>query len=98
MAYPTTNWAKVELIFQATIPAEHLTIKAALEQGYHGALVDNFVLELDSLPPNAIYEQQGKKQLVKIVDVLGRESKPNKKGLLFYVYSDGSVEKKLIIE
>ena len=37
-------------------------------------------------------------QLVKIVDILGKESSPNKKGLLFYIYSDGTVEKKLIIE
>jgi hypothetical protein len=98
MAYPTTNWAKVELTFQATIPAQYLTIKSALEQGYHGALVDYFVLELDSVPPTAINEQQGKKQLLKVVDILGKESKPNKKGLLFYIYSDGTVEKKLIIE
>ncbi len=98
MAYPTANWTKVELTFQATIPAQHLTIKAALEQGYHGALVDDFVLELDSLPPNAINEQYGKKQLVKIIDILGKESKPNKKGLLFYIYSDGTVEKRIVIE
>jgi hypothetical protein len=55
-------------------------------------------LELDSVPPTAINEQQGKKQLLKVVDILGKESKPNKKGLLFYIYSDGTVEKKLIIE
>ena len=41
---------------------------------------------------------QQKKKLIKIVDILGRESKPNKKGLLFYIYSDGTVEKKLIVE
>jgi hypothetical protein len=40
---------------------------------------------------------QQKKKLLKIVDILGRESK-SKKGLLFFIYSDGTVEKKLIIE
>ena len=39
-----------------------------------------------------------KKKQFKIVDILGKESQPNKKGLLFYIYSDGTVEKKLIIE
>ncbi|MFT4802473.1 MAG: hypothetical protein ACI93N_002251, partial [Flavobacteriaceae bacterium] len=38
------------------------------------------------------------RQLLKIVDILGKESSPNKKGLLFYIYSDGTVEKKLFVE
>jgi len=37
------------------------------------------------------------KQLLKIVDILGKESK-SKKGLHFYIYSNGTVEKKIIIE
>jgi len=35
-----------------------------------------------------------KKELVKICDVLGREIKENKDGLLLYIYNDGSIEKK----
>jgi len=38
-----------------------------------------------------------KKQVLKIADILGKESK-SKKGLLFYIYSDGTVEKKLILQ
>lgn len=38
------------------------------------------------------------KKLVRIVDLLGRESKDVKNQLLFYIYDDGSVEKKIIIE
>ena len=98
MNRPTNEWDKVEITFQATIPAQHLTMKGMLEQGLHGALVDSFVLTLDSVPPNAIYEQQGKKKLLKIVDVLGKKSSPNKKGLLFYIYSDGTVEKRIVVE
>jgi hypothetical protein len=41
---------------------------------------------------------QHEKQLLKIVDILGEESQPNKKGLLFYIYSDGTVEKRIVIE
>jgi hypothetical protein len=96
--YPLNEWTKVDIIFQSIIPAQHITIKSILEEGIKGSLVDNFVLTLDSMPPNAINEEpQQKKQLLKIVDILGRESK-SKKGLLFYIYSDGTVEKKLIIE
>jgi hypothetical protein len=95
--FPVEGWTEVEIIFQATIPAQHLTIKSYLELGLHASLVDNFVLTLDSMPPNAINEQYGKKKLLKIVDILGRESK-SKKGLLFYIYSDGTVEKRIIIE
>jgi hypothetical protein len=47
---------------------------------------------------SAINEQQGEKQLLKIVDVLGKESSSNATGLLFYIYSDGTVEKRIVIE
>lgn len=38
------------------------------------------------------------KNLIKIVDVLGIESKIITNKLIFYIYDDGRVEKKLIIE
>jgi len=47
---------------------------------------------------SAINEQQGEKQLLKIVDILGKESKPTATGLLFYIYSDGTVEKRIVVE
>jgi hypothetical protein len=46
----------------------------------------------------SILELDSDKKLIKIVDVLGRESKITKKIPLFYIYSDGTVEKKIIIE
>ena len=39
---------------------------------------------------------QAKKELIMITDLLGRPTKEIKNQLLFYIYSDGSVEKKLI--
>ena len=40
-----------------------------------------------------------KKELMKIVDILGRVTKKqNTNTPLFYIYDDGSVEKKIIIE
>ena len=47
---------------------------------------------------NAIKENNSTKQLLKITDVLGRESKPTPNMLLFYLYSDGTVEKRVLIE
>jgi hypothetical protein len=38
------------------------------------------------------------KRLIKIVDLLGRETSNNKNQPLFYLYDNGSVEKKIIIE
>ncbi|MDC0204478.1 leucine-rich repeat domain-containing protein [Flavobacteriales bacterium] len=37
-------------------------------------------------------------RLLKIVDVLGRNSHQNNKTILFYLYDDGTVEKRIIIE
>ena len=38
------------------------------------------------------------KKLIKVIDLLGREAKENKNTPLFYIYDDGTVEKKIIIE
>jgi Leucine-rich repeat (LRR) protein len=46
-------------------------------------------------PPSAIQEHSANKKLLGIIDVLGRETK-NKP--LFYIYDDGTVEKRLTIE
>ena len=37
-------------------------------------------------------------KLKKITDVLGRDSEPKKRTPLFYIYDDGTVEKRIIIE
>jgi hypothetical protein len=38
------------------------------------------------------------KKILKATDLLGRETKGNKNELLFYIYDDGSVEKRIIVE
>ena len=38
------------------------------------------------------------KRLIKVIDILGRESKVLKNQPLFYIYDDGAVEKKMVIE
>jgi len=46
----------------------------------------------------AIDEITKYKELISIVDVLGKENKGTKNEPLFYIYDDGTVEKQIIIE
>jgi plastocyanin len=45
-----------------------------------------------------IKEHTTNKELLKVTDILGREIKGTKNKSLFYIYSDGTIEKKIIIE
>ena len=45
-----------------------------------------------------IEEHTTNKELLKVTDVLGREKKGAKNEPLFYIYNDGTIEKKIIIE
>ena len=47
---------------------------------------------------NAVEEQTTIKKLLKITDLLGRETKGSQNDVLFYIYDDGSVEKRIVIE
>ena len=38
------------------------------------------------------------KKLIKITDVLGRESKEKSNVRIFYIFDDGTVKKKIIVE
>ena len=47
---------------------------------------------------SAIQEQSSSKELLKVIDLLGRETKGKKNKVLFYIYDDGTVEKRIVIE
>ena len=98
ISYTDYNWERIEFVFRATIPAEHLTVKGMLTPGNHGSLLDNFVLTLNSFAVLGVNEQEAEKQLLYITDVLGRQSKPTPNVPLFYRYDDGTVEKRIVIE
>ncbi|HJN63429.1 MAG TPA: hypothetical protein QGG91_01810, partial [Flavobacteriales bacterium] len=55
---------------------------------YHSPNATTAINELNSL----------KRKLLEVVDILGRNAKRTKNEPLFYIYDDGSVEKKIIIE
>ena len=66
----------------------------------NGLYLDNNLIATGLMQPTAITELPINKnrKLLKIVDVLGRET-PHKKNMpLFYLYDDGSLEKKIIVE
>ena len=46
----------------------------------------------------AIIEHTTNKELLKVTDLLGRETKGTKKEPLLYIYDDGTVEKRIIIK
>ena len=48
--------------------------------------------------PSAIKEQTTNKEILKITDLLGRETKGNKNEPLLYLYDDGTVEKRITID
>ena len=48
-------------------------------------------------PPSAIEEHTTNKELLKVTDLLGRETKQTNQPL-FYIYDDGTIEKRIVIE
>jgi len=46
----------------------------------------------------SIQEHSTNKELLKVTDLLGRETKGTKNEVLFYIYDDGTVEKRIVIE
>ena len=50
-----------------------------------------------SIPPAPLDVSKNRK-LEKVVDLMGREVKVRSNQVLFYIYDDGSVDKKMIIE
>jgi hypothetical protein len=100
----TDDWQQYSVVFNTTNAEQHLTIEVGVgDTNNYVLFIDNFVIEETHEPATVFVtatnemHTSSKKHLLKIVDILGKESK-SKKGLLFYIYNDGTVEKKLIIE
>ena len=82
------------------------TMQLIIETADWDALGGNLVesgfdkFQVSSSPPVSINEEGQfiNRKIVKIVDVLGRSSTSLKNMPLFYIYDDGSIEKKIIID
>ena len=51
----------------------------------------------NNCPPSSIQEHTTNKEVLKVTDLLGRETKQTNQPL-FYIYDDGTVEKRIVIE
>ena len=59
---------------------------------------DNDTITFNVVTSVAIDEQTTKKELLHITDLLGRETKDINNEVLLYIYDDGTVEKRIILE
>ena len=65
----------------------------------NGLYLDDNLIETGLMQSTAINEPNfTNKKLIKVVDILGREVNEIRNTPLFYIYEDGTVEKKIIIE
>ena len=55
-----------------------------------GSLVTNAQTFVSTIPEN--------KKIIKVIDLLGRETKGTKNEVLFHIFDDGTVEKRIVIE
>ena len=61
--------------------------------------MDPAACNYDSLATvSAIQEHTTNKEHLKVTDLLGRETKDSKDEVIFYIYDDGTVEKRIVIE
>ena len=63
----------------------------------NGCVVDTVTSTIIIAIPSALNENKYSKNLIRIIDMLGRETNQINQPL-FYIYDDGTVEKKIIIE
>ena len=91
-----TTWYNYSLS-NVISPAYPLTMYFVYSDG--SLVTDTCILTYNSTP-TAITDinPSSNRKLISIIDVLGRESKGTRNEPFFYIYDDGTVEKKIIIE
>ena len=91
-----TTWYNYSLS-NAVFPTYPLTMYFVYSDG--SLVTDTCILTYNSVPTVISDINVNRNiELIRIVDVLGRESKIIKKIPLFYIYNDGTVSKKIILE
>ena len=69
----------------------------AVETAQNGCS-DTVFIDVNVATSTSIQEHATNKEILKVTDLLGRETKGNKNEVLFYIYTDGTVEKRIVIE
>ena len=71
---------------------------SVIETDINGCIGDAVPFSVNIVSSTNIEEYNLQKKIIKITDVLGRETKGAKNESLFYIYDDGTVEKRIVIE
>ena len=97
--YPLdTSWYNYSLS-SAITPAYPLTMYFVYVVNIGGSVIDTCILTYNStLTAITDIKPSRDRKLIRIIDVLGRQNKGTKNEPLFYIYDDGTVEKKIILE
>ena len=69
-----------------------------IETDINGCVGDEECLFINVINLTNIEEYNVQNNLLKITDMLGKETPYRRNALLFYIYDDGTVEKRIIIE
>ena len=93
-----TSWYNYS-INSAINPSYPLTMYFVYAVSIGGSVTDTCILTYNSTP-TAITDINinSNRKLISIIDVLGRESKGTRNEPFFYIYDDGTVEKRIVIE
>ena len=98
---PTPEWVTQSVVFQANSDTiNYITCRTVNTGVNQNALhIDNFVLSTDTTSVGIGGQAASKpRQLLRIIDVLGRETQPKPNTPLFYLYDDGTVEKRMLLK
>jgi len=80
-------------------PSYPLTMYFVYAVSIGGSVTDTCILTYNSTPTVITdINPSGNRKLISIVDVLGRESKGTRNEPIFYIYDDGVVEKRIVVE
>ena len=98
--YDDPNDSSALSIIQTLYPSKTAVGIDCRNMFYEGGMVHCVTQQqpISLIPTNMIQINNYNKRLMHTIDVLGRESVKSKNQLLFYIYDDGTVEKKIIIE
>ena len=61
-------------------------------------IIDNTAVFSTNCNPSSVNNIEGEKRLLKIVDLFGKEVTRRTNQPVFYIYDDGTVEKRIIFE
>tara|TARA_B110000879_G_scaffold187015_1_gene248632 strand:+ start:345 stop:1406 length:1062 start_codon:yes stop_codon:yes gene_type:complete len=81
-----------------TVPSWDCVNNACIDPGTGTGMYLNLAACTSACLSSAVEEYATNKELLKLTEIIGRQTKGTKNEVLFYIYDDGTFEKKIIIE